>query len=76
MKPTAVAKSADELYPIKVEYNFMREELVVCTSKDIRFINMKVGRIDRYLTGLLKNEDDEISTFCTINQFRKFIIGD
>ena len=34
-----------EVYPIKVEYNSLMEELICCTRKDVRFINLANGKI-------------------------------
>ena len=62
------------IYPIKVEYNRVKEELVVATQKDVRFINIKDGRLKYIFSGLLK--DNEIAHFKSINQFKMFIIGD
>ena len=62
------------IYPIKVEYNRVKEELVVATRKDVRFINIKDGRLKYIFSGLLK--DNEIAQFKSINQFKMFIIGD
>ena len=57
-----------------MEYNRVKEELVVATRKDVRFINIKDGRLKYIFSGLLKN--NEIAQFKSINQFKMFIIGD
>ena len=47
----------------------------MCSRKDVRFINIKNGRLKRIFTGLLENKDDEIAAFRSINNFKNFIIG-
>lgn len=49
------------LYPIKCEYNKVKEELIVATRKDVRFINIKDGRLKHIFAGLLKNNEDDIA---------------
>ena len=57
----------DEMYPIRTEYNKVKDTIVVCTRKDVRFIDAKTGRLGKILTGLLKNQEDEISQFRSQN---------
>ena len=35
----------ENLYPIKAEYNKVKEQLVIATRKDIRFIGIKDGKV-------------------------------
>ncbi len=60
--------------PIKVEFNGPKNELIVCTRKDIRFINLANGRMKFSYSGFMDSED-EITVFKTIDQNNKFIIG-
>ena len=60
-------KNEDDLYPIKAEYNKVKDEIVICTRKDVRFISMRDGRISKMFTGLLINKEDEIAQFKSIN---------
>jgi len=46
---------SENFYPIKAEYNKILEQLIVATRKDIRFINIKDGKVQKILTGLLKS---------------------
>lgn len=48
----------------------------MCTRKDIRFVGLSDGKIRRILTGLLRDSEDEISTFSSVNQFKNFILAD
>ena len=66
----------EDFYPIRVEYNYLEDELVVCTRKDVRFFNLTNGRIKKIYSGLLENPDDEITIFRSVEQNKKFIIGD
>jgi len=78
IESTAKAKMEEKVWPIKTEYNFNLNELVVCTSKDVRFLDASTGRTKKIYTGLL-NDDDENSDICAfklIQQNKKFILGD
>lgn len=69
-------KEQDSMYAIKVEYNYLNDELVICTRKDLRFLNLETGRIKKIYKGLLRKSDDEITIFKCVEQNKKFIIGD
>jgi len=72
-------KRADDLlWPIKVEYNFNRNEIVLCTVKDVRFLDAFTGRVKKVYVGLLTDEDEEsdITTLKLVQQNKKFIVGD
>ena len=66
----------ENLYPIKAEYNYLQDELVICTRKDLRFLDLESGRIKKIYKGLLRKSDDEITIFKSVEQNKKFIIGD
>ena len=66
----------EELYPLKVEFNYLSDELLVCTRKDLRFIDLEKGRIKKIYQGLLRNNDDDITIFKSVEQNKKFVIGD
>jgi hypothetical protein len=52
-------KVDDKLWPVKVEYNFNNNEIVILTSKDIRFLDVDTGRLKKIFTGLLTDEEEE-----------------
>lgn len=62
--------------PVAVEYNINKEELVFATRKDIRFMDLKSGRIFKIYSAIFNNHDDEITIFKCVNQFKKIIVGD
>ncbi len=66
----------EDMYPLRAEYNRAREEIIVCTRKDVRYIDARDGRIKKILTGLVRNAEDEISQFRSLNQFKLFILAD
>ena len=66
----------EETYPLKVEFNYLSDELLVCTRKDLRFIDLEKGRIKKIYQGLLRNNDDDITIFKSVDQNKKFVIGD
>jgi hypothetical protein len=68
-------RTNEEVYPIKVEFNYVNDELIVCTRKDLRFIDLEKGKIKKIFQGLLRNEDDDITCFRCVDQNRKFVIG-
>lgn len=68
--------SSEELYPVRVEFNYLLDELLVCTRKDLRFIDLEQGRIKKIYQGLLRNHDDDITIFKSVEQNKKFVIGD
>lgn len=69
-------KAMDAMYAIKVEYNYLNDELAICTRKDVRFLNLETGRIKKIYKGLIRKSDDEITIFKTVEQNKKFLIGD
>lgn len=66
----------DIMYAIKAEYNYMQDELIICTRKDLRFLDLETGRIKKIYRGLLRKQDDEITIFKSVEQNKKFVIGD
>ena len=68
--------NSEKMYPMKVEFNYLGDELLVCTRKDLRFIDLEKGRIKKIYQGLLRNNDDDITIFKSVEQNKKFVIGD
>ena len=66
----------EAIYAIKAEYNYLQDELVICTRKDLRFLDLETGRIKKIYKGLLRKDDDEITIFKSVEQNKKFVIGD
>jgi len=69
-------KAKESAWPIKADYDFTNDQLVVCTRKDIRFIDLQNGRIKKVFTGLLKHEESEIGVFKLLQQGTRFLLGD
>ena len=61
---------------INIEYNYLMEELVVATRKDVRFYSLVDGRVKKIYGAVIENYDDEITVFRTVEQNKKFLIGD
>lgn len=59
----------------KVEYNPEREEMLICTRRDVRVADISTGRVQKIFQGLLK-ESREIATFTSLNAYHNFIIAD
>ena len=57
----------EEFYPICVEYNSYKNELVYSTRKELRFIDLTNGRHKSMFQGILTNHDDELTIFKCIN---------
>ena len=53
---------SEDLYPIRVEYNTAKSELLVCTRKDVRYVDLKRGKCLKIFSGIAK-EEDEITSF-------------
>ena len=65
------------VYPIRAELNMDREEIVVCTRSDLRFISMKSGRVTKIFSHLINSEEhDELTDFKLIQKNHKFILTD
>ncbi|EGR31827.1 hypothetical protein IMG5_101410 [Ichthyophthirius multifiliis] len=64
------------VFPIKVEVNLEKEEILVCTRKDLRFFCLNSGKLKYQFNGLLDNQDDEISCFQSFEQYQKFALSD
>ena len=69
-------KENEQLWPIKAEYDIVGDQFIICTRKDVRFIDAQVGRVKKVYAGLLPNNEDDISTFKLFQQSKKFVIGD
>ncbi|EGR34417.1 RNA recognition motif protein, putative [Ichthyophthirius multifiliis] len=69
-------KNTEEFYPIKIDYNSYKKHIIISTRKDLRFLDIKTGKIHKIFTGLLSDPDTEISSFSPFNQFQQFILGD
>ena len=65
-----------EIYPIKVEFNYLTDELIICSRQDLRFLDVETGRIKKIYSGLLRKADDEITIFKSVDQNKRFVIGD
>ena len=55
------------MYPISVEFNRVKEEFIVCTRKDLRFFDLITGKLKKIYTGLVLDEEDEITVYHSIN---------
>lgn len=69
-------KTEEAQWPIRVEYNFTMNEFVVCTRKEVRFLDGSTGRLKKVYAGLLNNADNDITCFRMVQQNKKFILGD
>jgi hypothetical protein len=49
--------------PIKVEYDVGKLQLIVCTRKDVRIVNLFTGRVAKIIKGIITSHDDEITAF-------------
>ena len=77
------------MYPIRVEYNELMEEFICCTRKDVRFVGLNNGKtkvnyyfnicffffLQKIYGALIEYLDDEITIFKTIEQNKKFVVG-
>ena len=72
----SILKGDDQLWPIKVDFNQNGGEILICTRKDIRFIDIETGRTKRIYVGLLKNEESEIVACKIFQQNNRFLLGD
>lgn len=68
-------KPVEDQYPIRIEYDRKCNELIVGTRKDIRYISMEDGKPRKIIKGLLRNCEDEITNFRTINSYSQFIVS-
>ena len=50
-----------------MEYNANKEEMVIATTKDLRFMKLDTGRIYKIYSSIFNNKDDEITIFKCIN---------
>ena len=69
-------KAKENVWPIKADYDFTNDQMIVCTRKDIRFLDLQNGRIKKVFSGLLKHEESEIGVFKLLQQGTKFLLGD
>ena len=65
----------DKIYGLQVSFNFQSNEFLVATRRDVRFFSLKTGRLQRVLKNLIKESDDEITTFKVVRMNKSFLIG-
>ncbi|KAL4438771.1 hypothetical protein ABPG74_013444 [Tetrahymena malaccensis] len=65
----------ENLFAFKVENNTIRDELIVCTRKNIQFYDMNNGICKFTINGLMDNSQDEITVFKQVFQGQKFLLG-
>ena len=68
--------SSNKLWPIHAEYIADLEEIVICTRKDIQFLDANTGRVKKVYSGLLADSEDEIAAFRLVSFNKRFILGD
>ena len=71
-----IKQEEEQTWPIKAEYNSGYNEIVICTKKDLRFMDLSTGRIHKIYGGILPDEEDEITTFKITHNEKRFILGD
>jgi hypothetical protein len=49
------------MYPIRSEFNSIRDEIVICTRKDVRCMDLRTGKIQKIFTGLVEKSEDELT---------------
>lgn len=59
-----------------IEFYPHSEHLVVASRRELLFINIHTGRIKKFYSSLLPDEEDEIVQFKSTNHFNRFILGD
>ncbi|KAL4492632.1 hypothetical protein ABPG72_007745 [Tetrahymena utriculariae] len=70
-----IKKQPSQEWPINVDFDMKNQQIVVCTSKDIRTYDGLTGRMKKLIKGISR-EKSEITNFCFINQSNHFIITD
>lgn len=53
----------EQSFPLEIELNENRNELIICTRKDLKIYDMSTGRMISSYIGLLENSEDEITIF-------------
>lgn len=71
----AQTRSRQPLWPMKVEYNAAKQEMYICTRKDLRILDVRTGKLKKLIKGLLTHPEDEITSFATMQQHKKLMIG-
>lgn len=74
-----IKSKGEKVWPLKVEYNFHANELVYCTTKDLRFLDLATGKTKKIYSGFFVDEETSkasIATFRLVQQNKKFILGD
>ncbi|EAS04189.2 WD40 domain protein, putative (macronuclear) [Tetrahymena thermophila SB210] len=69
-----IEKTSQE-WPINVDFDMKNQQIVVCTSKDVRTYDGMTGRMKKLIKGISR-EQTEITNFCFVNQSNHFIITD
>lgn len=68
-------ENVDSLYPIKVDYDPLKQELIVATRRDLRFLDVKTGRTHTIFGGIVQSNEEEITSLLLFHQNKKFMVG-
>ena len=69
-------KFEEHVWPISVDFDENEDQIIICTQKDLRFLDRLTGRVIKIYKGLHRNEKSDSSVFKLIQQGKKFILGD
>lgn len=61
--------------PVSLEYDSKKKELAICSRTEVKYVNMRTGRLNRVISGISTSADDEITSFRTFQQGKKFFAG-
>lgn len=63
------------MYPLGVEIDALKQQLIVATAKDVRLISLLTGQTETIIKAMIGQNDDEITKFRPMKQFKKLLLG-
>ncbi|KAL4465065.1 hypothetical protein ABPG72_012248 [Tetrahymena utriculariae] len=66
---------AEGYQPLGTFLNIKKQELIVCTSRDVRFFDILNGKIKKIIASLSENQEDLITNFQILDSCQKILVS-
>ncbi|KAL4466134.1 hypothetical protein ABPG74_004371 [Tetrahymena malaccensis] len=61
--------------PLGTFLNIKKQELIVCTTRDVRFFDILNGKIKKIIASLSENQEDLITNFQILDSYQKILVS-
>ncbi|EAR87603.1 WD domain, G-beta repeat protein (macronuclear) [Tetrahymena thermophila SB210] len=66
---------AEGYQPLGTFLNIKKQELIVCTTRDVRFFDILNGKIKKIIASLSENQEDHITNFQILDSCQKILVS-